>query len=221
MPYLLFVVDRDVCGFLFNAAMNGVIVRVHQIRQHIDVSHGFLCRKVPHSCFQRTYQAFHDRSFGFIIRVVLFNVFVFQQRLKMFVEKFRALTRNDLFGFASTTQNGFEGIDERKTRFIFQRSHPGVFGKHINAHQQVAITIVNFSHLHLISAKSICHCSSIPPTITRFLLKRRRMGLWRVYASCFINYSLIFVRFMLNFPSFFTSLYKRSTPPNSPERFGS
>ena len=45
------------------------------------------------------------------------------------------------------------------------------------------------------------------------------MGLWRVYASCFIHHSLIFVRLMLNFSSFFTSLYKRSTPPNPPERF--
>ena len=131
--------------------MNGMIVRVHQIRQPVDVPRGFLCRKVPpHSCFQRTYQAFHDRSFGFIIRVVQFNVFVFQQRFKMFVEKFRALIRNDLFGLASTTQNGFEGIDERKTRFIFQRNHPGVFGKHIDAHQQVTVAIVKFLHgLHI------------------------------------------------------------------------
>ena len=68
----------------------------------------FFSRKVsPHFCFQRTDQAFHSRSFGFIIRVVQFDVFIFQQRFKMFVEKFRALIRNDLFGFASTSQNDF------------------------------------------------------------------------------------------------------------------
>ena len=29
VPYLLFVIDSDVWGFLLNAAMNGVVVRVH------------------------------------------------------------------------------------------------------------------------------------------------------------------------------------------------
>ena len=33
----------------------------------VDVSHGFLRSEVsPYSCFQRTYQAFHGRSFGFL-----------------------------------------------------------------------------------------------------------------------------------------------------------
>ena len=120
-----------------------MVVRVHQIRKRDDVSHGFFCRKVsPH----RTYQAFHDRSFGFIVRVVQFNFFVFQQRFEMFVEKVRALIRDDLFGFASRSQNSFKRFDQRKTRFIFQRNHSCVFGKHIDAHQQVAVAVVKFLH---------------------------------------------------------------------------
>ena len=180
VSYLLFVVDSDVCGFLFNAAMNSVIVQVHKIQQHINVSHGFLCRKVSaHSCFKRTYQTFHDRSLGFIIRVVQFNVFVFQQRFKVFVEKFRALIGNDLFGFAPISQNDFEGIDERKTHFIFQSNHPGVFGKHIDAHQQVAVAVIKFLHGPPIGQIHLPLLIN-PTTITRFLLKRRCMGLWRV-----------------------------------------
>ena len=121
MPYLLFVFGCDISRFSFNAAMNGMVVRVHQIRQRVDVSHAcFLCHKVsPHSCFQCMYRAFHDRSFGFIIPVVQFNVFVFQQRFEMFVEKFCALIHDDPFGFASTTENGLEGVDHQKTHFIF------------------------------------------------------------------------------------------------------
>ena len=88
----------------------------------------------------------------------------FSKAFKMFVEKFRALIRNDLFGFASTSQNDFKRFHQRRTRFIFQRNHPCVFGKHVDAHQQVAVAIVKFLQ---------------------------------------------------------TSLYKRSTPPNPPERFGS
>ena len=102
---------------------------------------------------------------------------------------------------------------------FFQRNHPDIFGKHINAHQQVAVAVVKFSHrLHI----SQIHLPLLVNTAYdhRFLLKRRGMGLWRVYASCFINHSLIFVWLILNVP-FFTSLYNRSTSPNPPKRFGS
>ena len=64
----------------------------------------------------------------------------------MFVKKFSALIRDDLFGIASTNQNGFKGFDQQKTRFIFQRNHPCVFGKHINGHPQVAVAIVELLH---------------------------------------------------------------------------
>ena len=68
----------------------------------------------------------------------------------MFVEKFRALIRDDLFGFASASQNYFKRFNQGRTLFIFQWNHPYVFGKHVDADQQVTVTIVTFLHgLHI------------------------------------------------------------------------
>lgn len=41
--------------------MHAVIIRIHQILQHVDVSHRFIsCKVTPHLRFQCTYQTFYN-----------------------------------------------------------------------------------------------------------------------------------------------------------------
>ena len=67
----------------------------------------------------------------------------------MFIEKFRALFCNDLFGLRPLAKM-ILNASTSEGPIIFQRNHPCVFGKHVDAHQQVTVAVVKFLHgLHI------------------------------------------------------------------------
>jgi len=123
--------------------MTGVVVRVDQVVQHVQVAAGLVRRKVmKHAILQHSIESFDNTSLEILIfACVVVNVVLICQSLKVRILEFCSFVHLHHVE-SQISEYPFECGRHLTTGLGFQRYHPGRLGKHVDGGQQKSMSVV-------------------------------------------------------------------------------
>ena len=152
LPHLPRVGLVHIFGCHADTSMKGSIVTAHEGRKRAQVTRRVVGGHVTiESLFERAVKSFHHTGFGISRGGKMMHCVVFQHSLHVTVVKFLPVVRLEFLGYPLVRlEKSGEGRGHQKSRLLFERNDPGVFGKHVHHRQKVIHSFfVTFQLLHL------------------------------------------------------------------------